>query len=68
MNTIAVRNYGGVATPAIHPNVDSTNTPTSYTLYVRRQSPGTPVALPLSVTDLCGSWQTIVGGGTGAGF
>jgi hypothetical protein len=41
---------------------------TAYTFYVRRHSPGSPVTLPVTVTDQCGSWQTVVGGGTGAGF
>jgi M6 family metalloprotease-like protein len=43
-------------------------TPSSYTFYVRRQVPGVPVTLPITVTDGCGTWQTIVGGGTDAGF
>jgi hypothetical protein len=42
--------------------------PVSYTFYVRRQSPGAAVTLPVTVTDGCGAWQTMVGGGTGAGF
>lgn len=41
---------------------------TSYTFYLRRSSPGTAVTLPLTVTDGCGGWQTVVGGGSGAGF
>jgi hypothetical protein len=44
------------------------NTPASYTFYLRRQTPGVPVTLPVTVTDNCGTWQTIIGGGTGAGF
>jgi hypothetical protein len=43
-------------------------TPATYTFYVRRQAPGAPVTVPLTVTDSCGAWQTMVGGGTGAGF
>lgn len=42
--------------------------PASYTFYVRRQAANVPVTLPLTVTDYCGTWQTVVGGGTGAGF
>jgi hypothetical protein len=47
------------------------NTPATYTFYLRRQSPSTPLTLPVTVTDFCGTWQTVVGAGTGtvqAGF
>jgi hypothetical protein len=43
------------------------NSPTTYTFYVRRQSPNVPVTLPLTVTDYCGTWQTMVGAGVGPG-
>jgi len=42
--------------------------PASYTFYVRRQAANVPLTLPLTVTDYCGTWQTVVGGGTAAGF
>ena len=42
--------------------------PASYTFYMRRQTANTPLTLPLTVTDYCGDWQTMVGAGTGAGF
>lgn len=48
--------------------VELPNRPTSYTFYVRRATPGTPVTVPVTVTDLCGDWQTMVGGGVRAGF
>lgn len=38
------------------------------TFYVRRQSPGSATTVPLVVTDGCGSWETLVGGGSRAGF
>lgn len=41
---------------------------TTHAFHLRRQSPGVPVTVPLTVTDRCGAWQTVVGGGTGAGF
>jgi hypothetical protein len=41
--------------------------PTSVTFYIRRQTPGQAVTVPLEVTDDCGAWQTLVGGGA-AGF
>ena len=48
------------------------NNPTSYTFYVRRQAQNVPLTLPVTVTDYCGTWQTIVGAGVGpsagAGF
>jgi hypothetical protein len=42
--------------------------PTTYTFYISREKPSVPLTLPLTVTDYCGSWQTVVGGGTSAGF
>jgi hypothetical protein len=44
------------------------NTTTSFTFYLRRQAPGQPVTVPVEVTDDCGVWQTIVGGGAAAPF
>lgn len=44
------------------------STPVSYTFYVRRQAANVPLTLPLTVTDYCGTWQTVVGGGAAAGF
>jgi hypothetical protein len=35
---------------------------------VRRASPGQATTVPLTVVDECGSWPTLVGGGTAAGF
>ena len=45
-------------------------TPASYTFYIKRQATNLPLTLPLTVTDYCGTWQTMVGAGTGpqAGF
>ena len=42
--------------------------PATYTFYVRRQAANQAVTLPLVVTDHCGTWQTMVGAGTSAGF
>ncbi|MGE3270955.1 MAG: hypothetical protein AB7P40_19535, partial [Chloroflexota bacterium] len=59
----------GIGSNRTSPTTVSLPSPaTSYTFYVRRQSAGTPVTLPVTVTDLCGGWQTVVGGGVGAGF
>jgi hypothetical protein len=35
---------------------------------VQRVTPGQATTVPLTATDLCGSWPTLVGGGTGSGF
>jgi hypothetical protein len=35
---------------------------------VERVTAGQPTMVKLTVVDLCGDWQTFVGGGTGAGF
>jgi len=35
---------------------------------VERATPGQATTVPLTIVDRCGSWQTFVGGGTGAGF
>ena len=37
-------------------------------LSVRRATPGQATTVPIVVTDACGPWETIVGGGVGAGF
>jgi hypothetical protein len=42
--------------------------PVTYTFYIRRQTANAPLTLPLMVTDCCGTWQTVVGAGTGAGI
>jgi len=42
--------------------------PISFTFYLRRQTPGQPVTVPVEITDDCGAWQTIVGGGASAPF
>ncbi|MCC7368590.1 MAG: hypothetical protein IT306_09215 [Chloroflexi bacterium] len=55
----------GRSTPG---TVQLAGAPSSYTFYVRRQTPGLPATVALTVTDLCGNWQTLVGGGTSAGF
>ena len=41
------------------------NVTTNATFWVRRQVPGAAVTVPFIVNDLCGGWQTFVGGGTG---
>ena len=41
------------------------NVTTNATFWVRRQAPGAQVFVPFVVNDLCGGWQTFVGGGTG---
>jgi hypothetical protein len=41
---------------------------TSYTFWVRRGTSGQPTTLPMIVTDGCGPWETLVGGGTNAAF
>jgi hypothetical protein len=46
--------------------VPLTDRPTTTTFFVRRETPGQAVQLPLAVTDDCGSWTTFVGGGAGA--
>jgi YVTN family beta-propeller protein len=38
------------------------------TFTVQRLSAGPATTVPLTVTDLCGSWPTLVGGGATAGF
>lgn len=43
------------------------NSPATYTFYVRRQVANVPLTLPLTVTDHCGTWQTMVGAGVGTG-
>jgi hypothetical protein len=35
---------------------------------VGRATPGIPTTIPFEAVDLCGSWPSLVGGGTGAGF
>jgi hypothetical protein len=35
---------------------------------VERVTPGQPTTVPFTVVDGCGEWQTLVGGGAGAGF
>jgi uncharacterized repeat protein (TIGR01451 family) len=40
----------------------------SYTFWIRRDAAGQPTTVPLIVTNACGTWETFVGGGTGAGF
>ena len=42
--------------------------PTAFTFYLRRQTPGVAVTVPVEVTDDCGVWQTVVGGGVAAPF
>lgn len=55
----------GRAVPA---TIDVPNTPASYTFYLRRATAGSAVTVPITATDLCGGWQTVVGGGTSADF
>jgi hypothetical protein len=38
--------------------------PVTYSFHVRRAAGGAPATLPMTVTDACGTWQTLVGGGT----
>jgi hypothetical protein len=67
--TNALIDLPGVATGRTTPSTASlSGTTGSYTFYVRRQSPGAPVTVPITVTDGCGAWQTLVGGGRSAGF
>ncbi|MCC6176899.1 MAG: hypothetical protein IT305_16440 [Chloroflexi bacterium] len=40
-----------------------TDVKTTLTFYVRRALPGQSVTVPLEVTDGCGTWPTLVGGG-----
>jgi len=35
---------------------------------VRRRVAGQPTTVPLVITDGCGTWETLVGGGVGAAF
>jgi hypothetical protein len=42
--------------------------PASTTFWVRRATDGRATTLPLVVVDDCGTWPTLVGGGTAAGF
>lgn len=68
-NPNAVVDLPGVADGrATQGTVEVPGSPTSYTFYLRRQTAGAPVTVPLRVTDGCGPWQTMVGGGTSAGF
>jgi hypothetical protein len=55
----------GASAGFVHPLADR---PTEWTFTVRRAVPGQPVTVPLVVTDACGTWETLVGGGIGAGF
>ncbi|MCC7369064.1 MAG: S8 family serine peptidase [Chloroflexi bacterium] len=38
------------------------------TFNISRQSAGTPTTVQVKVQDMCGTWTTLVGGGSGAGF
>jgi hypothetical protein len=68
-NANALIDLPGIGDGRTAPSTASlTSVPASYTFYVRRQTAGAPVTLPIAVTDACGTWQTVVGGGTGAGF
>jgi acyl dehydratase len=49
-------------TVALPPNTSQVS------LSVERATPGQSTTVPFTVVDGCGSWQTFVGGGTGAGF
>ncbi len=40
----------------------------SVTFTVERERPGLATTVPFGVVDGCGTWQTFVGGGAGAGF
>jgi hypothetical protein len=68
-NTNALIDLPGVGNGHAAPEtVAVPGAPATYTFYVRRQAPGAAVTVPVTVTDGCGPWRTIVGGGTGAGF
>lgn len=41
---------------------------TALELVITRITPGQATTVPLTVVDGCGEWQTVVGGGAGAGF
>jgi hypothetical protein len=36
---------------------------TTYQFFVRQASPSSGATVPLTVTDTCGDWPTLVGGG-----
>mgnify|MGYP000878041327 CR=1 FL=1 len=68
-NTNALLDLPGFGTGRSQPfSFAIPSSPVSYTFYVRRQQPGLPVTVPITITDGCGPWQTLVGGGTAAGF
>jgi hypothetical protein len=54
-----VRPAGGVSIP-----IESGSQ--SATFIIRRQTPGQTTTVPLTVTDACGTWQSMVGGGPAA--
>jgi hypothetical protein len=41
---------------------------TSFTFFLRRQVAGQPSTVPFTVTDSCGSWRSLAGGGVAAPF
>jgi hypothetical protein len=45
---------------------DLNDLPTTVTFVVRRVTAGQPTTVTLTVTDICGPWQTFVGGGPDA--
>jgi hypothetical protein len=46
--------------------VDLNDLPKSATFVVRRVTAGQPTTVSFTVTDICGPWQTFVGGGPDA--
>jgi hypothetical protein len=80
--TIQKLTFGSASKPiqnatveTLHPSSFITGTTGTFTpmdgatevaFVVRRTNGGLPVMIPLTVEDACGSWQTFVGGGTGA--
>jgi len=56
-------NVSGVLSNIIPPDVSA-----SMQLTVRRAVPGQPTTVPLVITGGCGSGETLVGGGSAAGF
>lgn len=43
-------------------------TSNSTMIHIERQTPGSTTTVPIKVQDVCGTWTTLVGGGTSAGF
>jgi hypothetical protein len=55
---------GMTGTPVYTPPVGATQA----TFHVRRATAGLATTVPMVVTDRCGTWETLAGGGVAAGF